>query len=34
VLSTNWDEVKGKDYKGKDRPEAPKGQEYRKWGIN
>ncbi|KAL4492431.1 hypothetical protein ABPG72_005566 [Tetrahymena utriculariae] len=31
VLSTNWDEVKDKDYEGKDRPEAPKGQEWRKW---
>lgn len=30
VLSTNWDEVKEKDYEGKDRPEAPKGQEWRK----
>jgi suppressor of G2 allele of SKP1 len=26
VLSTNWDEVKTKDYEGKDRPEAPLGQ--------
>jgi len=25
VLSTNWDEVKGKDYEGKDKPEPPKG---------
>ena len=31
VLSTNWDEVASKDYNGKDRPEPPKGQEYRKW---
>lgn len=31
VLSTNWDEVKEKDYAGKDRPEAPKGQEWKKW---
>jgi len=30
VLSTNWDEVKQKDYEGSDRPEAPKGQEWRK----
>jgi tetratricopeptide (TPR) repeat protein len=30
VLSTNWDEVKAKDYEGADRPEAPKGQEWRK----
>ena len=28
VLSTNWNEVKDKDYEGKDRPEAPKGQEW------
>lgn len=26
VLSTNWDEVRSKDYAGKDRPEAPEGQ--------
>lgn len=25
VLSTNWDEVKEKDYEGKDKPDAPKG---------
>jgi suppressor of G2 allele of SKP1 len=31
VLSTNWDEVKDKDYEGKDRPSAPKGQEWKKW---
>jgi suppressor of G2 allele of SKP1 len=31
VLSTNWDEVKEKDYKGKDRPTAPNGQEWRTW---
>lgn len=31
VLSTNWDEVKEKDYEGKDRPEAPKGQEWSKY---
>jgi suppressor of G2 allele of SKP1 len=30
VLSTNWDDVKDKDYEGKDRPEAPKGQEWAK----
>jgi hypothetical protein len=23
--STNWDEVKSKEYEGKDRPDAPKG---------
>lgn len=28
VLSTNWGEVKEKDYEGKDRPEPPKGQEW------
>jgi tetratricopeptide (TPR) repeat protein len=32
VLSTNWDEVKQKDYEGKDRPDAPTGQEYKEWG--
>jgi len=32
VLSTNWDEVKQKDYEGKDRPDAPNGQEYKEWG--
>jgi suppressor of G2 allele of SKP1 len=31
VLSTNWDEVASKDYEGKDRPDAPKGQEWKKW---
>ena len=30
VLSTNWDEVKEKDYEGKDRPDAPKGQQWMK----
>jgi len=30
VLSTNWSEVKDKDYEGKDRPEAPKGQQWKK----
>lgn len=30
VLSTNWGEVAEKDYDGKDRPDAPKGQEWRK----
>jgi len=29
VLSTDWTDVKGKDYEGKDRPSPPKGQE---WG--
>jgi len=31
VLSTNWDEVQGKNYEGKDRPTAPGGQEWRTW---
>lgn len=30
VLSTNWKEVQEKDYESKDRPEPPKGQEWRK----
>lgn len=30
VLSTNWNDVKDKDYEGKDRPEAPSGQEWAK----
>ena len=30
VLSTNWDEVKDKDYEGKDKPEPPKGREWAK----
>jgi len=29
-LSTDWADVKNKDYEGKDRLEAPKGQEWRK----
>ena len=29
VLSTNWDEVKVKDYEGKDRPELPRGHEWK-----
>jgi suppressor of G2 allele of SKP1 len=28
VLSTNWGEVAEKDYEGRDRPEAPKGQDW------
>ncbi|CAK82075.1 unnamed protein product (macronuclear) [Paramecium tetraurelia] len=32
VLSTNWDEVKTKDYESKDRPSPPKGQEYKTLG--
>jgi tetratricopeptide (TPR) repeat protein len=31
VLSMNWDEVKQKDYEGSDKPDAPEGQEWRKW---
>jgi len=31
VLSMNWDEVKQKDYEGKDRVDAPDGQEWKKW---
>jgi len=30
VLSTNWGDVKEKDYEGKDRPEPPKGQQWAK----
>jgi suppressor of G2 allele of SKP1 len=30
VLSTNWDEVHKKDYEGKDRPDAPDGQQWAK----
>lgn len=30
VLSTNWDEVASKDYEGKDRPDAPDGQQWAK----
>ena len=30
VLSTNWDEVKAADYEGKDRPDAPEGQIWKK----
>jgi suppressor of G2 allele of SKP1 len=30
VLSTSWDDVKNKDYEGKDRPEAPEDQEWAK----
>ena len=30
VLSTDWTDVKAKDYEGKDRPEAPGGQEWKK----
>lgn len=33
VLSTNWKEVKEKDYEGKDRPEPPKGQEWAKGDV-
>lgn len=31
VLSTNWDEVATKDYKEKDRPDAPNGMEWKKY---
>jgi tetratricopeptide (TPR) repeat protein len=31
VLSTNWNEVQDKDYEGKDKPDAPKGQEWKKY---
>jgi suppressor of G2 allele of SKP1 len=30
VLSTNWEEVASKDYEGKDRPDAPEGQQWAK----
>jgi suppressor of G2 allele of SKP1 len=30
VLSTDWNDVKSKDYEGRDRPEAPGGQEWKK----
>ena len=30
VLSTNWGEVASKDYEGRDRPEAPAGQQWAK----
>ncbi len=30
VLSTDWKDVRRKDYEGKDRPAPPKGQEWRK----
>ena len=30
VLSTDWGDIKGKDFEGKDQVEAPKGQEWRK----
>ena len=30
VLSTDWGDVNAKDYEGKDRPDAPAGQEWRK----
>lgn len=32
VLSTDWNDVKNKDYEGRDRPSPPKGQEWRKYG--
>lgn len=30
VLSTNWQEVADKDYEGRDRPDAPDGQQWAK----
>ena len=30
VLSTNWDDVKNKDYEGKDKV-LPTGQDVKKW---
>ena len=33
VLSTDWGDVSKKDYEGKDRPDAPAGQEWRKAEI-
>lgn len=30
VLSTNWDEVKTKDYEGKDKVDPPEGQQWAK----
>lgn len=30
VLSTDWNDIKNKDYEGKDRVSPPKGQEWRK----
>jgi suppressor of G2 allele of SKP1 len=30
VLSTDWTDVKAKDYEGKDRPEAPGDQIWKK----
>ena len=32
-LSTNWKEMKDKDYEGKDKMEPPKGQEIKKFDI-
>lgn len=31
VLSTNWDDVSRKDYAGKDRPDPPANQEWKKY---
>ena len=31
VLSTNWDDVKTADYTGKDKPDVPKGQEWKSY---
>jgi len=29
VLSTNWDDVKAKNFEGEDRPDIPKGHEWK-----
>lgn len=34
VLNTSWNEVKEKDYEGKDRPDAPKGQSWADEAVN
>lgn len=31
VLSTNWEEVARKDFAGKDKPDCPKGQEWKRY---
>lgn len=33
ALSTNWDEMKNKDYEGKDKMEPPEGQVIKKYEI-
>ena len=32
VLSTDWNDVKNKDYEGRDKVSPPKGQEWKKYG--